>query len=729
MVLFQNIQGEYLILGIILIPLIGSLISLYIGTYKEFWRDIAAAAFAFGAFFLSLLLFLQTLHEPVTLNVDWFMMLGLDFNVTPAGAFLALISSFIWFLATVFSWTYMEHEHSRNRYYYFLLLTEAGCLGVFLAGNLFTLFLFFEVMSIASYLLVVHKEKQEALDAGRNYLYLGVAGGLSLLLGIFILHGYLGTTEIASLPEIMERSEVAGYIAAALMIIGFGVKAGMVPIHIWLPKAHPVAPSPASALLSGIMIKTGAFGILLVTNMIFASPVEGHMYDYTRTMGFILIWIAMITMFSAAFMALFQSNVKRTLAFSSISQMGYILMGIGCAAYMGSEGMMGFTGSLYHILNHAFFKAGMFMMVGAVYSRTKKLDLSELGGLRKEFPYTAIAFAIAACGIAGIPLFNGYASKTLLHHAIEDSFYYGGHVSLYYAEIIFSITSALTVCYIFKITRGVFFGERNEYFKGIGGETFSEKIVLITFAAAILIVGIIPHEVLRNIIVPLSNTFTFEAENVQYLAHIELWVPYDLWNVAQAVMIGLVLYLIMNKTRLFEASFPHWLSIEYLIYIPVTRGILYLIKMGGTILDTIFDYSIVYGSQAVLRVIKFSGGLIDGLVDTTVVYGSRPGMRISEEAAEFDKNGLPGIGASIMNAAVKTFDVIYELWLKIVNYYTQVIRKTTRKVFFALIKADYDTKGDPFYQTINPFNYNFDLFIVWLVLLLLFLLIFFTPLI
>ncbi len=717
----QFIQGEYLILGIVLIPLLGCLISFYLGTIKEFWRDIFAALVAFGAFFSSLLLFLETLIEPVSLSVEWFMMLGLEFNVTPIGAFMALLSSFVWFLATVFSWTYMGKEHSRNRYYFFLLLTETGCLGVFLAGNLFTLFLFFELMSVASYMLVVHKEKQEALDAGRNYLYLGVGGGLALLLGIMILNGYMGTTEIASLTEMIDEARIPGYISAFLMIVGFGIKAGMVPLHIWLPKAHPVAPSPASALLSGIMIKTGAYGIFLITNLIFTSPLEEYIHDYTRVMAFILIWIAMITMFSAAFMALFQTNVKRTLAFSSISQMGYILMGIGCAAYMGSEGMMGFTGSIYHILNHAFFKAGMFMMVGAVYCRTHKLELSQLGGLRKEFPYTAFAFVVAACGIAGIPLFNGYASKTLLHHAIEDAFYYGGHASLYYAEIIFSITSALTVCYIFKITRGVFFGKLDESYEGIGGETFSEKIVLLVFAGAILLIGIIPHQVLREVVIPLSQTFTFEADNIAYLADIDLWVPYDLWNVAQAVFIGLVLYDFMSRTKLFQqAKFPHWLSIEYLIYIPFNRAFMFILQKVGAVVDNSINYVVVSGTLKLLSGFKVTGYILDGLVDSTLVNGNKPGIFISKQAALLDENILPRLMLRFIQGIIGMMYAIYDFWMRAIDIYSQTFRKLFRKVFFALIKADYDTKGDPFYQTINPFNYNFDLFVVWLVLLLLF---------
>ncbi len=742
---------EWLILITILSPLAGSLAAFKLGALKEFWRDMAAAVAAFVAFFASLLLFAEVIRSgPVTYQIDWFMMLGLDFNLSPTGGFLLLLSSFIWFLAVVFSWTYMEHEHSRSRYYFSLLLTEVGCLGVFLAGNLFTLFLFFELMSVVSYLLVVHKESGEALDAGRSYLYLGIGGGLSLLLGIILLHAYLGTTEIASNMELMHGQDIPVYLVAALMITGFGIKAGMIPLHIWLPRAHPVAPSPASALLSGIMIKTGAYGILLTTNLLFAAPADNLINSETRFLGFVLIWVAITTMFLAAFMALFQSNIKRILAYSSISQMGYILMGIGCAAYMGGEGMMGFSGSLYHIFNHAFFKAGMFMMVGAVYARTHHLEISRLGGMKKQFPFTAAAFVVAACGIAGVPLFNGYASKTLLHHAIEDAYYYGGHASLYYAEIVFTVTSALTVCYIFKLIRGVFWGAPRQDYGDIKPETVSEKLVLGTMASVIVLVGLMPHQVLNSLIIPLSGGFAFQADNVAYLADINLWVPYDLWNIVQALAAGLLLYYIMYRTRLFEARLPGWLSVDYLVFRPGIKAVLYLYEATGASLEKLLD-RVLTGTPAVLekvtrsvgeteekvpevvwepaleagnRYYTESLGAVDGTVDKIFTRGDKPGLYLSQQLAGFDRITLPRAGRVIGKAAARTRDGVHSGLLCIINAFGSVVASIRRKAFIALIKADYDPRGDRFFEMINPFNYNFDLIVVWLVLLMLFILFF-----
>jgi len=384
-VLTEHIQeiNSSLPLWIVLIPLLGSFLVYWSIGAGEAVRNAVAIAITAVCFMLSVYLFVLVQSGDVVYRMPFFLDIGLNFRVDMLGALFTLFSSFIWLLATIFSWTYMDHEHSRNRYYYFLTLTLSGCLGVFLMEDFLGLLLFFELMSLASYVLVIHAESDEAMAAGRNYLYLSIIAGLAILSGIFLLYTNAGTITIAPLLENMEFSPGLRYLIAALFIGGFGVKAGMVPLHIWLPQAHPVAPSPASALLSGIMIKTGAYGIIRIVTMVFTPEAGGSsLWADTALLGYIVIWFGIATMFIAAFIALFQTNAKRILAYSSISQMGYILMGIGCAAYLGYElGAMGFAGTTYHVMNHAFFKAGMFMMIGAVYARTHELELSKLGGL------------------------------------------------------------------------------------------------------------------------------------------------------------------------------------------------------------------------------------------------------------------------------------------------------------------------------------------------------------
>jgi len=731
-------------LAIILLPILSAPLAAWLGLKNESLRNIFAALTTAAVTILSTALFLLSYQGDVYFPLPGFLDLGLHLYADPMGAFFTLLSSFIWFLATVFSITYMDHEEARNRYYFFLLLTQGGCLGVFLTGDLYSLFLFFELMSVASYLLVIHSETDEAMAAGRNYLYLGIGGGLSLLAGIFLLKSELGTAAIRPLLEIIDLMEITPYLPAALLIIGFGIKAGMAPLHIWLPQAHPVAPAPASGLLSGIMIKTGAYGIFRVTGMIFTPTGDNPAWETTTGLGFIIIWIGIATMFMAAFIALFQTNTKRILAYSSVSQMGYILMGVGCAAYMGLEGPMGFSGTMMHIFNHAFFKAGMFMMVGAVYARTHRLELGKLGGLFREFPLTAAAFVVAACGIAGVPGLNGYASKTLLHHAIEDAYAYSGDISLLYAENIFVVTSAFTVCYMIKLTSGVFFGARPADLPGPGREPLSERLVFGTFALAILFTGLFPGLVNNNLILPLSRGFTYDPEKIAYLEKLNFWTAYDLQNIALALGMGAALFLFMSKTGLFKAKLPGWLSIESLLFRPLVFGFGRALTSTGRFIEFHTNWAYEWSPRPLEAFCLFVGRLeqkttpriwepalknlyllytdtarlAELAADRVVVRGYRPVLAFARQVGRFDQVTMQNLAQGLQIFGNDIQDSIFSLGTRIANFYVGMIRRLYRKAFFAFIKADYDTKGDPFYQMINPMNYNFDLIVVWLLLLI-----------
>jgi hydrogenase-4 component B len=581
---------SFLPLWLVLIPILGSFFVYWAGRFGESLRNYLAIFISAVCFLLAVYLFTLVQSGEVICRIVPFLSFALNFRVDMLGAVFTLLSSFIWLLATVFSWTYMEHEHSRNRYYYFLTLTLGGCLGVFLMEDFFGLLLFFELMSLASYILVIHAETEEAMDAGRSYLYLGVIGGLAVLTGIILLYTNTGTAAIRPLLETMDISLALRYFVAALFIAGFGIKAGMLPLHIWLPKAHPVAPSPASALLSGIMIKTGAYGIIRVVNMLF-TPVSPRtdLWAQTGSLGYTVIIIGIVTMFIAAFIALFQTNAKRILAYSSISQMGYILMGVGCAAYLGYEGSLGFAGTTYHIMNHAFFKAGMFMMVGAVFARTHELELSRLGGLYLDFPVTALAFLICACGIAGVPGFNGYASKTLLHHAIVEAYEHHHLLSLYWAEKIFTLTSALTVCYITRLFTSIFLGPRPFGLKRLPDEPLSEKIVFSLIGLGVIIMGIFPSLLVKTFVVPSTGGFSYDAHGVEHLLHLHIWSLHDLQGIFLCLGLGLFLFLFFSRTGIFSYRLPGWLSIEYLFYRPAIRLAGAAFTCSGRVVDEAVD--------------------------------------------------------------------------------------------------------------------------------------------
>ncbi|MCE5203763.1 MAG: complex I subunit 5 family protein, partial [Actinomycetia bacterium] len=320
-------------------------------------------------------------HHRVTCEVP--LMLGrLDFTVDAFSMLFALFSAFVWFASTLYSLDYLHHERRHDRYHITNLVTLSAMLGVVLAGDLPTLYLFFEALGLVAFLFVIHTQTDEAKAAALKYFWMTVIGGFALLAGIMLTYALGGTGAIGPIPE-SGAPDALRWAAAGLLILGFGVKAGMQPVHVWLPDAHPVAPSPASALLSGVMIKAGAYGIFRTVTAIFrpevGAEVESALWHFSSELGLVVLWIGIYTMFTGVCMALLQSNAKRMLAYHSVSQMGFILAGIGAAGYLGAHGAMGYAGALFHVVNHALFKACLFLCVGAVFFRTGSLDMYKLG--------------------------------------------------------------------------------------------------------------------------------------------------------------------------------------------------------------------------------------------------------------------------------------------------------------------------------------------------------------
>ncbi|MCR3923095.1 MAG: complex I subunit 5 family protein, partial [Firmicutes bacterium] len=532
-------------------------------------------------------------------------------------------------------------------FYLFLLATLASCIGVVLAGDLFTLFLFFEMMTFLSYVLVIHEQNAAAMHAGKVMLYLGVVGGLAILMGILMLYAATGTVDIKPLYDLISHTSLNPYTVMTLFLLGFGVKAGMVPLHIWLPKAHPVAPSPASALLSGLMIKAGAYGIFRVVGMIFTPAEVAHVATETAhavevipsmNFGYVIIWIGIATMFIGALLALLSTPAKKILAYSSVSQMGYILMGVGVATYLGADGAMGFAGALYHIINHAFFKAGLFLMVGSVYMITHELDITVVRGMLKKVPFIAIVFLIAFAGIAGIPGFNGYVSKTLLHHAIVEAAEHSHSMPLAMAEKIFMLTSAMTVCYFAKLFRGLFLGKVPEKFdKKKYTFTWPVYAVLGFFGSAILAIGMFPHYLLNKMVIPAMQGFTYDIHVVDHLYEINVWNWHDAQGSVIVLSMAVVLFFVMDRSHFFSLKTPKWLSVEYLLYQPVMR----LLVQTFCDLSTTFDSSI---NNAYLQSGRVSADIcnfvtvFDNSLNETYEKSGGVARRLAERTEQFDNS-------------------------------------------------------------------------------------------
>lgn len=292
---------------------------------------------------------------------------GLSFEADGFRALYALIAAFMWFCTTAFSEEYLGHYRNRNRYYLFTLLTCGATVGVFLSAELLTTFIFFEIMSFTSYVMVIHDENPSAMRAGQTYLAVAVLGGMVMLMGLFLLRTLTGTLAISQLKDacaaLPKEKRPTLYLAGALMLFGFGAKAGMYPLHIWLPKAHPVAPAPASALLSGILTKAGIFGVLVLSCQVFL---------HDKAWGIAILTLGVLTMFTGAVIAVFSINLKRTLACSSVSQIGFILVGVGMQCLLGEENTLAVWGTELHMINHSLLKLVLFMTRCQIIDLTAK---------------------------------------------------------------------------------------------------------------------------------------------------------------------------------------------------------------------------------------------------------------------------------------------------------------------------------------------------------------------
>ncbi len=712
----DSISFENLPLLIALTPIVGAVFAAFFGDFSERLRDYFLLLLTGAVVLLSFYLLQESWVNPVVKTYAvGFGNIPLHFRVDKLGAIFNLLSAFIWFLATLFSMTYMSHEKRRNRYYYFYLITLGGCLGVFLTADLFSLFFFFEMMSIASYLLVIHTQTEEAASAGRLYLFLGIFGGLCILAAAMAIYWYTGTVQLTPSLEALVSIPARSFLAA-LLIIGFGIKAGMVPLHIWLPKAHPVAPSPASALLSGIMIKTGAYGIIRVVTVLYtpADPESEMLWHFSADFGYIIIWFGILTMFSAAFMALFQSNAKRILAYSSVSQMGYILMGIGACAYLGLEGPMAMGGFTLHIVNHAFFKAAMFMMVGAVYFRTGEIELNRLGGLWRDFPVTSAVFLIAAMGIAGIPGLNGYTSKVLLHHAIVEAYEHHHAYSLYLAERIFMLTGAMTTCYIARLFSSIFLGHRPRSLVAKGKEPWNEKAVFIIMGLIILFVGTNPALVLNRLIGPVVGDFPFENYYFNYLLKVNFWDSHDLLGMAGVISVAAILFYLGRRYSIFERELPPWLSIERLLYRPAVYIFTLIFTRSGRVLETAVDSAYI-NSPRLLTYYCLGGKALDTAADYLIVDTLEPLKRLSFIIGKLEENGP--LFSRLLAMAAGGLQKTYQVWLYSLQGFMHGSKVFIMIIFNFLFQLDYKHEGR-FYLTVNTANFEYYVFVFFTMLIL-----------
>lgn len=592
------------LLYIILIPFIGSFIGFIIGRKEEKLRDVFNIIMTGFNFLLITSLYKNVMNGKIEFFIPNIMGTGLQFKLDMFRYIFVWLTALIWFLVTIYSTQYLISYKNRNRYYLFFMLTYWSTLGIFVSQNFLNLFTFFEIMSLTSYPLIIHDEDKYSHEAGETYIIMAVTGGLVLLMGLFLLYNYTQTLDIYELRYLLKDMGNIKYVITGLIIFGFGIKAGMIPLHIWLPKAHPAAPAPASAVLSGVLLKTGIFGILITAEII----VPGDIY-----VSLALLILGFLTMFVGGFLAMFQRNIKRILAYSSMSQMGYIIVGIALVGMLQDHKAMALYATLYHIINHMVFKVLLFMGAGIIYMALHELSINGIGGFGRNKNILKVAFFIGLCGIIGMPGFNGFISKNMLHHALAEAVHLYGGFWLDFGEIIFTISSAFTTAYLLKLFIAVFVEKSNQEIDNVKMKITGRALAPMAVLALITVfIGIHPQFIM-NILDKAVETF-----NIYHKIDVHFYTVENIKSSFTSIGLGVLIYVFFIRKVLkrgsgqnwwYENTVLNWFSLEKNVYIPIFKMIF---KVSSVVLK-ICD-------EGLLKLIELIRNILRGLGKMPLEY-------------------------------------------------------------------------------------------------------------
>ena len=420
--------------------------------------------------------------------------IGIALEVDALSLFFALLISTAVFVSGVYSLQYMEHDNNVPEYYTLFLMLSGGVIGLVLSGDIFNMFIMVEILTFAAVALTAFRNKAHgALEAAFKYLVVGCIGSTCILVGIIMLYAQAHTLNFAQLSAVIPGNmNNATKLAFALLFVGFGTKAFIVPFHPLAADAHGAAPASISVLISGVLTKSGIYGLIRLTYFLFQTMNLG-------TFQFLLVFIGSVSMFVCVTMALAQHDFKRLLAFHSISQIGYVLAAVGLCTGLG------FSAGLYHAMNHTLFKGLLFLCAGAVLHQTGTTNLDELGGLSKKMPWTTGLFLIGAFSISGLPPFNGFASKWMVYQAAYQKASETGNIGFLFVTLIALVTSVLTLASFVKVSQSVFFGRLPAKYENIkevkGGMIFA----MCLFAILCVVTGLFPSAVTKYLTEPAAR--------------------------------------------------------------------------------------------------------------------------------------------------------------------------------------------------------------------------------
>lgn len=413
-------------------------------------------------------------------------------------AFFSLVISVMSFLGTVYAIGYMKpyyrKKNTTTSHFFFLSVLIASMLAVVAVQNIVAFLIAWEIMSLSSFFLVAFEnEREDVYEAAINYLIAMHIGVLFLITGFLAVTGESGSFDFASFTAVFQQSRTLANIVFILLFIGFGIKAGFVPFHTWLPKAHPAAPSHISGLMSGIMIKTGIYGILRTVSLMGVPGIE---------IAYFVLIISVVSGILGVAYAIAQHNIKRLLAYHSVENIGIIGIGIGLGmlgSACGNEplALLGYAGGILHVLNHSIFKSLLFFASGGIYQQTHLLDIEKLGGLVKFMTFTAVAFLVGSIAISGLPPFNGFVSEFFIYWGMLKGLT-SGNILLSVAMVIsfasLAFIGAMALLCFTKVFGIVFLGSpRSVYHDARSDVSFSMKAAMAVQMMMIVIIGLLPR--------------------------------------------------------------------------------------------------------------------------------------------------------------------------------------------------------------------------------------------
>ena len=412
------------------------------------------------------------------------------FQVDALGSVFASFMSIVWVLVAVYSFVYMEHEGNEKRFFGVYLLVYGVLIALDFAGNLVTLYLFYELMTLTSMPMVLHNGSKASIMAALKYLFYSMCGAYLGLFGIFFLYKYCCTLSFVAGGS-LNLALAAGnegilLIAVFAMLIGFGAKAGMFPLHAWLPAAHPVAPSPASAVLSGIIVKAGVLAVIRVVYYTVGA-------DLLRGTWVQAVWMALtlLTVFMGSLLAFREPVFKKRLAYSTVSQISYILFGLSLLT------PVAVTGALLHTVFHAFIKCALFLTAGIFIFQCGKSRVEELDGIGKRMPGTLWCYTFASLALIGIPPASGFISKWYLAQGALKA---GVGIFGWLGPVVLLISALLTAGYLLPVTMKGFFPGHGE---AVSAEKQEAKpgmlFPLAVLAAAAVLLGVFPNPLIQYV--------------------------------------------------------------------------------------------------------------------------------------------------------------------------------------------------------------------------------------